>query len=132
MSPESSLPETEKPREPRASLSSALRIGAMLHVLARRWMAVSYPSRLRFHFSSYSVLFFSAIVAMSAAKQVIGIATNISSSSSRLPSPYPARRIRQACHLDFSNFQFPFFLPILFSSLLTSSFASWFSVRIMT
>jgi translation initiation factor 3 subunit G len=39
-SPESSLPETGKPREPRALLSSALQIGPMLHVLAKKWMAV--------------------------------------------------------------------------------------------
>lgn len=61
-----------------------------------------------------------AIVAMSA----IRITTNIFSSSSRLPSPYPARRIRQACHLDLfslSNSQFPF-LSILFSSSLLLTF----------
>ncbi|GMG54587.1 unnamed protein product [Aspergillus oryzae var. brunneus] len=39
-SPESSLPETERPNEPRASLSSVSQIAAMLRAPARRWMAV--------------------------------------------------------------------------------------------
>jgi hypothetical protein len=45
--PESSLPGTGKPREPRALLSSAMRIVATHNWLARRWMAVCYSPALR-------------------------------------------------------------------------------------
>lgn len=89
---------------------------------------------LFFFFFCVIFVFSIAIVAMSATKQVIGIATNISSSSSRLPSPYPARRIRQACHLDFllqiSNshiFFFPHFILLLinfFSCFLVFPYVS--------
>lgn len=43
VSPESSLHGIGKPREPRALLSSAMRIVATQHLLARRWMAVCLP-----------------------------------------------------------------------------------------
>ena len=46
VSPESSLHETERPSGPRASRSSAMRIGATRHLPARKWTAVRAPRTL--------------------------------------------------------------------------------------